>query len=184
MSSRHLIDDRQELVTWRQGRCLPYGEGITFWALGEIVKAQAGILESDPPAQVAAKLDGSLQALVDRASERDWLRVRLGSLLGLAGAEGPRVDQAELFAACRRFVEAMAARGPLVLVIEDLHWADTGLLQFLDYLVDTLTGVTLLVVATARAELLDRHPGWSEARPNATSVTLPPLTDAETAALI
>jgi class 3 adenylate cyclase/tetratricopeptide (TPR) repeat protein/energy-coupling factor transporter ATP-binding protein EcfA2 len=179
-----LIDDRQELVTWRQGRCLPYGEGITFWALGEIVKAQAGILESDPPAQVAAKLDGSLQALVDRASERDWLRVRLGSLLGLAGGEGPRVDQAELFAACRRFVEAMAARGPLVLVIEDLHWGDTGLLQFLDYLVGTLTGVTLLVVATARPELLDRHPGWSEAWPNATSVALPPLTDAETAALI
>jgi class 3 adenylate cyclase/tetratricopeptide (TPR) repeat protein len=178
------VDDRQELVSWRQGRCLPYGEGITFWALGEIVKAQAGILESDPPAQVLAKLEGSLQTLVDRASERDWLQMRLGALLGLATAEDPRVDQAELFAAWRRFIAAMAAKGPLVLVIEDLQWGDTALLQFLDYLVDTSTGVALLVIATARPELLDRHPGWSEGWANATSAALSPLADAETATLI
>ena len=68
--ARH-VDDHQELVSWRQGRCLPYGDGITFWALGEIVKAQAGILESDPSTQVAAKLDSALQALVGRASDRE-----------------------------------------------------------------------------------------------------------------
>jgi class 3 adenylate cyclase/tetratricopeptide (TPR) repeat protein len=178
------IDDRRELVSWRQGRCLPYGDGITFWALGEIVKAQAGILESDPSTQVAAKLDGALQALVGRASDREWLRARLAPLLGLSNGEGPGADQAELFAAWRRVIEAMAASGPLVLVVEDLHWADAALLQFLSYLIDSSSGIALLVIAAARPELLDRHPGWNEERPNASSITLSPLTDTDTTALI
>jgi class 3 adenylate cyclase/tetratricopeptide (TPR) repeat protein len=178
------VDDRQELVSWRQGRCLPYGDGITFWALGEIVKAQAGILESDPAAQVAAKLDAALQTLVGRASDREWLRARLAPLVGLGNAEGPGADQAELFAAWRRAIEAMAASGPLVLVVEDLHWADAALLQFLKYLIDSSAGIALLVIATARPELLDRHPGWNEERPNASLVALSPLTDDETTALI
>jgi class 3 adenylate cyclase/tetratricopeptide (TPR) repeat protein len=181
--ARH-VDDHQQLVSWRQGRCLPYGDGITFWALGEIVKAQAGILESDPSTQVAAKLDGALQALVGRASDREWLRARLAPLLGLGNAEGPGADQAELFAAWRRVIEAMAAGGPLVLVVEDLHWADAALLQFLTYLIDSSAGIALLVIATARPELLDRHPGWNEERPNASSITLSPLTDTDTTALI
>jgi class 3 adenylate cyclase/tetratricopeptide (TPR) repeat protein len=181
--ARH-VDNHQELVSWRQGRCLPYGDGITFWALGEIVKAQAGILESDPSTQVATKLDGALQALVGRASDREWLRARLAPLLGLGNAEGPSADQAELFAAWRRLIEAMAASGPLVLVVEDLHWADAALLQFLRYLIDSSAGIALLVIATARSELLDRYPGWNEERPNASSITLSPLTDTDTTALI
>jgi class 3 adenylate cyclase/tetratricopeptide (TPR) repeat protein len=181
--ARH-VDNHQELVSWRQGRCLPYGDGITFWALGEIVKAQAGILESDPSTQVATKLDGALQALVGRASDREWLRARLAPLLGLGNAEGPSADQAELFAAWRRLIEAMAASGPLVLVVEDLHWADAALLQFLKYLIDSSAGIALLVIATARSELLDRYPGWNEERPNASSITLSPLTDTDTTALI
>ena len=181
--ARH-VDDRQELVSWRQGRCLPYGDGITFWALGEIVKAQAGILESDPSTQVAAKLDGALQALVGRASDREWLRARLAPLLGLGNAEGPGADQAELFAAWRRVIEAMAASGPLVLVVEDLHWADAALLQFLEYLIDSSAGIALLVIATARPELLDRHPRWSEQKPNTSSIMLSPLTDTDTTTLI
>jgi class 3 adenylate cyclase/tetratricopeptide (TPR) repeat protein len=178
------VDDHQELVSWRQGRCLPYGDGITFWALGEIVKAQAGMLESDPSTQVAAKLDSALQALVGRASDREWLRARLAPLLGLSNAEGPGADQAELFAAWRRFIEAMAASGPLVLVVEDLHWADAALLQFLKYLIDSSAAIALLVIAAARPELLDRHPGWNEQRPNASSITLSPLTDTDTTVLI
>jgi class 3 adenylate cyclase/tetratricopeptide (TPR) repeat protein len=178
------IDDRQELVTWRQGRCLPYGDGITFWALGEIVKAQAGILESDPAAHVAAKLDAALQTLVGRATDREWLRARLAPLVGLGNAAGPSADQAELFAAWRRVIEAMAASGPLILVVEDLHWADAALLQFLEYLIDSSAGIALLVIATARPELLDRHPGWNEEKPNASLVALSPLTDTDTTALI
>jgi len=82
-----LVDARPELVAWRQGRCLPYGEGVTFWALGEIVKAQAGILESDEPSQAAAKLEASVAALRAEASERGWLKARLAALLGLATSE-------------------------------------------------------------------------------------------------
>jgi class 3 adenylate cyclase/tetratricopeptide (TPR) repeat protein len=181
--ARH-VDDHQELVSWRQGRCLPYGDGIAFWALGEIVKAQAGILESDPSTQVAAKLDSALQALVGRASDREWLRARLAPLLGLGNAEGPGADQAELFAAWRRVIEAMAASGPLVLVVEDLHWADAGLLQFLNYLLDSSADIALLVIAAARPELLDRQPDWGTQKPNASSVVLSPLSDTDTAALI
>jgi class 3 adenylate cyclase/tetratricopeptide (TPR) repeat protein len=178
------VDDRQELVSWRQGRCLPYGDGITFSALGEIFKAQAGVLESDPPSQVAAKLDAALEALVGRTSEREWLQARLAPLFGLGGAEGPGADQAELFAAWRRVIEAMAADGPLVLVVEDLHWADAGLLQFLNHLLDSLAEVALLVMAAARPELLDRQPEWGGQKPNASSVVLSPLSDTDTAALI
>ena len=178
------VEDRQEFVSWRQGRCLPYGDGIAFWALGEIVKAQAGILESDPPAHVVTKLDAALQALVGEASEREWLRARLAPLLGLGNAEGPGADQAEFFAAWRRVIEAMAAGGPLVLVVEDLHWADAGLLQFLNYLLDSSADIALLVIAAARPELLDRQPAWGKQKPNASSVTLSPLSDTDTTALI
>jgi tetratricopeptide (TPR) repeat protein len=178
------IDDRPELVSWRQGRCLPYGDGIAFWALAEIVKAQAGILESDPAAQVAAKLDAALQRLVGRASEREWLRARLAPLVGLGTVGGPSADQAEFFAAWRRVIEAMAARGPLVLVVEDLHWADRGLLQFLNDLLDSSAGIALLVIAAARPDLLDRQPQWGEGKPNASSIVLSPLSDTDTAALI
>ena len=110
--------------------------------------------------------------------------VPLAPLLGLGNAEGPGADQAELFAAWRRVIEAMAASGPLVLVVEDLHWADAALLQFLEYLIDSSAGIALLVIATARPELLDRHPGWSEQKPNTSSIMLSPLTDTDTTTLI
>src|SRR4030095_15527138 len=118
------------------------------------------------------------------ASEREWLRARLAPLLGLGNAEGPGADQAEFFAAWRRVIEAMAADGPLVLVVEDLHWADAGLLQFLNYLLDSSADIALLVIAAARPELLDRQPEWGRWKPNASSVALSPLSDTDTAALI
>jgi MoxR-like ATPase len=80
------LDARPELVTWRQGRCLPYGDGITFWALTEIVKAQAGVLESDDPGQVEAKLEAAVVALVADPADREWVRARIAPLLGLAGS--------------------------------------------------------------------------------------------------
>src|SRR5215218_4668605 len=175
---------RPELVAWRQGRCLPYGDGITFWALGEIVKAEAGILESDPPAQVRAKLQAMLATLVSDPSEGEWLRARLAPLLGIADPDAVKPERAELFAAWRRFVEAIAASRPLVLVVEDLHWADGPLLSFLRHLVEEAAGVPLLVVATARPELLERSPAWAEAGPAATLIRLGALSDLETAMLV
>jgi tetratricopeptide (TPR) repeat protein len=178
------VDARPELVTWRQGRCLPYGDGITFWALGEIVKAQAGVLESDPSAEVSGKLGAALDALLPDSPERGWLRARLAPLLGIAGPDTVKAERAELFAAWRRFVEAMAASRPLVLVFEDLHWADAAMLEFLEHLVERSADLPLLIVATARPELLERHPGWGDGIPAATRIPLGALTDLDTARLV
>jgi class 3 adenylate cyclase/tetratricopeptide (TPR) repeat protein len=179
-----VADHRSELVIWRQGRCLPYGDGIAFWALGEIVKAQAGILESDNPAEVTGKLRAAVADLLPEASEREWLRARLAPLVGIADPEAVKPERAELFAAWRRFIEVMAASDPLVLVVEDLHWADPAMLEFLSHLAERCTGLPLLIVATARPELLERNPGWGEDSPRASRIALPALTDLETARLV
>jgi class 3 adenylate cyclase/tetratricopeptide (TPR) repeat protein len=175
------VDARPELVTWRQGRCLPYGEGVTFWALGEVVKAQAGILESDQPAQVEARLERAVADLVADPADRGWVRARLAPLVGLVDPAATRVDRAESFAAWRRFVAAVAASHPLVLVVEDLHWADPAMLDFLEYLCGPEAGTGLLLVATARPELLERRPGWGA---GGATLTLAPLSDLETARLV
>jgi len=180
---RSALDDRPELVTWRHGRCLPYGEGITFWALGEVVKAEAGILESDDQDEAAGELEQCVAALVDDASEREWFASRLAPLVGVAG-EGGAVGRDESFTAWRRFLEAMAARRPLVVVVEDLHWADEALLDFLEHLLDWAAPVPLLVLSTARPEVYDRRPGWSGGKRNATTVALSPLSAEETARLL
>jgi class 3 adenylate cyclase/tetratricopeptide (TPR) repeat protein len=178
------LDDRAQVVTWRQGRCLPYGDGITFWALGEIVKAEAGILETDPPSQVSDKLREAVAALLPDPSEREWVRARLAPLLGIADPEAVKPERAELFAAWRRLIEAMAASGPVVLVVEDLHWADPAMLGFLGHLVEHADDLPLLTLATARPELLERHPGWGDDNPAATRIPLGALSDLETAQLV
>jgi class 3 adenylate cyclase/tetratricopeptide (TPR) repeat protein len=178
------VDAGPELVAWRQGRCLPYGDGITFWALGEIVKVQAGILESDTSAEAAAKLEAAVADLLPDPSERGWLRARLAPLLGIAGPDAVKAERAELFAAWRRFVEAMAASHPLVLVFEDLHWADPAMLEFLEHLVERSAGLPLLIVATARPELLERQPRWGQGTPASTTIPLGALNDLETARLV
>jgi class 3 adenylate cyclase/tetratricopeptide (TPR) repeat protein len=177
------VDSQPELVLWRQGRCLPYGEGITFWALGEIVKAHAGILESDSPGEAGSKLGSAIDALVEDGADRDWFRGRLAPLIGAESAEGA-VAREESFTAWQRFLEAVAAQRPLVLVIEDLHWADGALVEFLDHLVDWASGVPLVLLIAARPELYERHPGWGGGKRNSVTISLGPLTDEETARLV
>jgi len=174
-----------ELISWRQGRSLPYGERVSFWALAEMVKAQAGILEDDSPDQAGAKLAAMAAQVMGGAPEAGWVTRHLGALAGLGG-DGAAVggDRSEAFAAWRQFVEALAEARPLVLVFEDLHWADDGLLDFVDYLADWAGGVPLLVVGTARPELLARRPGWGGGKPNALTLSLAPLSEEETARLI
>ena len=159
------VDAQPELVAWRRGHCLSYGEAVGFWALGEIVKAQAGILESDDPLESAAKLDAAVRGVADDPSDREWLKARLAPLVGLATAGEAPADRDQSFTAWRRFLHLVAAQSPLVLVIEDLHWAEPGLLDFLELLVDQAGPADLLVVVTARPELLDRRPGWGAGRP-------------------
>jgi class 3 adenylate cyclase/tetratricopeptide (TPR) repeat protein len=173
------VDAVPELVVrWRQGRCLPYGEGITFWALGEIVKAEAGIFESDPPDTAVAKLD----AVVPDGPEREWLRQRLLPLLGLEASS--TAEREELFTAWRRFLEALAEERPSVFVFEDLHWADDAMLAFLEHVADWSEGVPMLIVGTARPELFERHPTWASVARNAARINLSPLSELETAQLI
>lgn len=152
---RHvLVDDR---VTWLKGRCLPYGDGVSFWALGEIVKARAGILESDNGRTIATKLDQAVVA--EDAAQRTWIRDRLAPLVGLS-TEGAPPSEEESFAAWTRFLTSLASEGPAVVVIEDLHWADASLVSFLVHLADATDAVPLLLVVSARPEVADRHPDW------------------------
>jgi class 3 adenylate cyclase/tetratricopeptide (TPR) repeat protein len=181
---RASLDTEPEPVWW-QGRCLPYGEGITFWALGEIVKAHAGILESDSPELAAEKLESAIPRAIEDARDREWMRGRLAPLVGARAAEDAgTVERGEHFAAWRRFLEAMASEHPLVLVFEDMHWADDAMLDFVDHLVEWSTGVPLLVICPARPELYERRPAWSGGKRNSATIALGPLSQEETAQLI
>jgi class 3 adenylate cyclase len=181
-----LVEADSEIVTWRQGRSLPYGDGVSFWALAEIVKAQAGILESDTDAEVQPKLAHAVRALVDDASEADWIERHLRPLAGLAadGETTASAQSSETFAAWRRFFEALADRRPAVVVFEDLHWADDALLDFVDSLVERIAEVPLLIVATTRPELLDRRLSWGGGKANSTTLSLAPLSPDETLHLV
>ncbi|MET1011423.1 MAG: adenylate/guanylate cyclase domain-containing protein [Actinomycetota bacterium] len=179
------IEGMPDLITWRQGRCLPYGDGVSYWALGEMIKAEAGILETDSDGEAADKVDRSVTELIAEEDEQRWVARHLRPLIGLtqerdAGSEAMEDGPA----AWRRFLEALAERRPTVLVFEDLHWADDGLLDFLDELIDWTRDVPLLVVCTARPELLARRPGWGGGKLNAATLALAPLSDEETAVLL
>ena len=173
------LEGEPDLVWWRQGRALPYGEGVSFWALSEMVKAQAGIQENDARAVADEKLRESVERLVDD-DERDWV---LEHLLPLVGGD-QRTGSGESAPAWRRYFEGMAEQRPLVMVFEDMHWADEGLLDFIDHVVDWASGVPILVLATARPELLDRRQAWGGGKLNVSTIALTPLSDEEAAQII
>ncbi|MEO8349453.1 MAG: adenylate/guanylate cyclase domain-containing protein, partial [Acidobacteriota bacterium] len=176
-----VVEDDSELIWWRHGRSLPYGDGVSFWALGEMVKTHAGILETDSSETAAEKLRTAVAGMDDA----DWLVGHLRPLVGLGGEIDTGADpRSEAFAAWRRFFEELAEQRPLVLAFEDLHWADDGLLDFVDHLIDWASGVPVLVVASARPELLERRAGWGGGKRNATTLSLSPLGDEDTARLI
>ena len=169
-------------VRWLRGRSLAYGDGVAFWALGEMVKDEAGILESDQAEVAAHKLRQAVDAVVGEYREREWVARHLRPLVGLeagasAPAEGGRV---EAFAAWRRFMEALSEDCTTVLVFEDMHWADEALLDFVDLLVERAGMMPLLVVCTARPELLDRRPDWANDEAASTTITLAALSQDET----
>ena len=174
------IERSGELTFWRQGRSLPYGQGVSYWALAEMVKAQAGILETDSDEEVDAKLERTVEQLIEEDTE--WvlshLRPLVGRTLDSAGS------QEEAFAAWRRFFEALAEEHPLVLVFEDVQWADDGLLDFIEHLAEWVRDVPMLILCTARLELLERRPTWGGGKLNAANIALAPLSGDETAKLI
>ena len=168
-------------ASWHKGRCLPYGDGISFWALGEIVKSHAGMLETDDQATLSAKLHAAISE--PDPSLRAWIHERLAPLVGLHTDAAP-APQEESFSAWTRFVTSLAADGPTVLVFEDLHWADPALVSFLIQLADNPEPVPLLLVVTARPEVSDKHPEWLARAGRSTVVQLASLDDAAIRSLV
>ena len=163
-------------VWWHRGRCLSYGEGVAFWALAEIVRQRLGIAEEDPAEVAAGKLAEGLARYVADPGERGYVGVRLGRLLGVAAAGdgGEALAREELFAGWRLFFERLAAENPVVLLVEDGQYADAGLLDFLDYLIDWVRDLPVYVLVLARPELGQARPGFGAGR-NRTTLTLDPL---------
>ncbi len=166
-------------VTWYRGRALPYGESVTFAPLEEIVREATGVDRSDDHAVSAAKLAHHVAELESRPTEAEWLRTRLAPLLGLAEPDVAAPDRTESFMAWSRFLVAEAARAPLVVAIDDLHWADQAMLDFLDHLAEQAYDAPILLIGTARPELFDLRPGWGGGKANASTVTLSPLPERE-----
>jgi len=170
------IDGLAETVWWHRGRCLPYGEGVAFWALAEIVRQRLSIAEDDPAEAAAVKMAQGLDRYVSDPDERAYVGVRLGRLLGVAaaGAGSEALPREELFAGWRLFFERLAAVNPVVLLVEDGQYADAGLLDFLDYLTDWVRDLPVYVLVLARPELGQARPGFGTGR-NRTALTLDPL---------
>ncbi len=168
------IDGLADTLYWHRGRCLAYGEGVTYWALAEMVRMRAGIAEGEDAASSRAKLQASLAQHIPDAEERQWAEPRIAQLLGLE--ENPGQQREDLFSAWRLFFERLAGKLPTILVFEDMQWADTSLLEFIEYLLEWSRNHPLFVVTSARPELIDRHPSWGAGKRNFTSVFLEPLT--------
>jgi len=168
-------------VYWHEGRSPSYGDGVTFWAIAEMIKARAGIRDGDSTETVFAQLDDALVTYVADPSDRDWMRPRLAAVLGEGEAPG---DRSELDAAIRAFFEAISEQGTTVLVFEDLHWADTEMIDFVEALTDWWRGRPILVITMARPDLLEKRPSWGAGRPGVISVNLGPLGDAEMTDLV
>jgi class 3 adenylate cyclase/tetratricopeptide (TPR) repeat protein len=179
-----VVEREREGILWRQGRCLPYGDGVSFWALGEMVKAQAQILESDGPEQAGEKLRRAVTEVVSDPDEVSWVEQQLRPLVGVGGELGSGERAGEAFAAWRRFLGGLAETTSLVLAFEDLHWADEGLLDFVDELADRMRDAPILILCTARPELLERRPAWGGGKANALALSLPPLSNEETARVL
>ena len=170
------VDGLAEEIFWHQGRSRTYGEGITFGALGEMVRMRAGILESEEASSSLVKLRASLERFVPDAEERRWIEPCLAHLLGLADA--PTSDRDELFSAWRTYFERISSAGLTVLVFEDLQWADSGLIDFVESILEWSRAFPLLVITLSRPELMDRRPLWGAGQRNFTSLHLEPLSEA------
>ena len=165
------VDGLVETVWWHDGRSPAYGDGITFWALGEMVRERTGLREADDERTTRSRVAEALATHVPDPDERRWIEPALLALLGVESGIGSE----QLFGAWRTFFERLAASAPVVLVFEDFHYADAGLLDFVDHLLEWSKGVPIYVVTLARPELLERRPTWGAGKRNFTSLYLEPL---------
>jgi class 3 adenylate cyclase len=169
------VDGLQQLILWHDGRSPSYGEGITFWALGEMVRERAALRESDNEQETRAKIAACTANYI---SDEDERRTVERSLLALLGFE-TGVDAQQLFGAWRTFFERLADQNPVVMVFEDLHFADPGLLDFIDHVLEWSRQSPITIVTLARPELLDKRPTWGAGKRSFSSIYLEPLTAAQ-----
>jgi predicted ATPase len=170
------VDGLSQKVCWHRGRCLSCGEGVAFWALAEMVRQRLGIAE-DAPADIAAEqLAAGLDRFGSDPGERVYVGVRLGRLLGVTVASdgGRALAREELFAGWRLFFERLAPHDPVVLLVEDAQYADAGLLDFLDHLIDWSRDLPIFVLVFARRELGQARPRFGAGR-SRTMLALDPL---------
>lgn len=169
------FDGIVQTIYWHRGRCLAYGEGVTYWALADMVRWRCGIAEDDEPEQALQKLQAALEEHLLDPEERRFVEPRLAQLLALA--EGVTHDRQDLFAAWRLFFERLADTYPTILAFEDMQWADASLLDFVEYLLEWSRDKPLLVITLARPELLEKRPTWGAGHRNFTSLYLEPLAE-------
>ena len=179
------IDGLSATVWWHRGRCLSYGEGVSFWALAEIVRQRLGIAEEDPVDVGATKLVAGVARYVPDETERRYIGVRIARLLGLSypGDAGQEFAREDLFAGWRLWFERLADGSPVVLLIEDLQYADEGLLSFLDHLLDWGRDAPIFVLTFSRPEMRVQRSEWAAGR-NRTPLALDPLDAASMHALL
>ncbi|MEY2424130.1 MAG: hypothetical protein QOI95_4197 [Acidimicrobiaceae bacterium] len=179
------VDGIREVVRWHRGRVLSYGDGVSFWALAEMVRSRLGVTDGEPSTVVHEKLTAGLERSVADSNEREWLQPRLAALLGLeVRSDGPTsFGRDDLFSAWANFFERVSEGDKsVVLVFDDMQYADPDLLDFLDHLLDTAR-FPLFVLTLARPDLVDARPGWGTGR-RATTVYLEPLGEAVMAEIV
>ena len=161
-------------MLWHAGRCLSYGEGVSYWALSEMVRARLQIGEEDPQEVVAERLRTGLERWIPDAADREFIAPRLGQLLGLPTSKCSRKE--ELFSGWRLFFERLAEHLPVVMVIEDLQWADAGMVDFLDHLLEWSGDHAIFLLVLSRPEGTERK-GLGLSRRSVTTLPLDPLSD-------
>jgi len=167
------FDGLAQITYWHRGRCLSYGEGVTYWALADMVRMRCRISEEEQTASALAKLREVIEEHMHDEEERRFVEPRVAHLIGLD--EGSRFEREDLFAAWRIFFERLTAVYPVVMVFEDMQWADDSLLDFIEYLLEWSRDSPLFVMTLARPELQERRPTWGAGRRNFTSLYLDPL---------
>ena len=174
---RELVGSIASEATVLRGRCLPYGEGITFWPILEMIREAAGIGDDESAVAAREKI-----AALTHGDEQEAINARVADLLGLEGQGAGAIQ--ETFLALRGLFEALAAEQPLVLVVDDIHWAEPTLLDFLEYLVGWARAAAILLVCISRPELIEERPGWTTPRDRATIMILRPLSRADSEELV
>ena len=164
------FDGLPQTTYWHRGRCLSYGEGVTYWALADMVRMRCRIAEDEQSGSALEKLQAVLVEHVVDEEERRFVEPRVAHLLGLE--DGPRFEREDLFSAWRVFFERLAEVNPVVMVFEDMQWADDSLLDFIDHLLEWSRSFPILICTLARPELHDRRPTWGAGRRNFTSLHL------------